>query len=33
VLIFRSNNHNRRRGFHNLGVYHRHVQLTLAKAR
>lgn len=33
VLIFRSNNHNRRRGFHNLGVYHRHVQVTLANAR
>lgn len=29
VIIFRSNNHNRRRGFHNLGVYHRHVQRTL----
>jgi hypothetical protein len=29
VMIFRSNNHNRRRGFHNLGVYHRHVQRTL----
>jgi hypothetical protein len=29
VIIFRSNNHNRRRGFHNLGAYHRHVQRTL----
>ncbi len=29
VMVFRSNNHNRRRGFHNLGVYHRHVQRTL----
>lgn len=33
VMVFRSNNHNRRRGFHNLGVYHRHVQRTLAKAK
>jgi len=26
VIIFRSSNRNKRRGFHNLGVYHRHVQ-------
>lgn len=32
VLVFRSNNHNRRRGFHNLGAYHQHVQRTLASA-
>lgn len=29
VIIFRSSNRNKRRGFHNLGVYHRHVQRTL----
>jgi hypothetical protein len=32
VIIFRSNNHNRRRGFHNLGAYHRHVQRTLRES-
>lgn len=29
VIIFRSSNRNKRRGFHNLGVYHTHVQRTL----
>lgn len=29
VIIFRSSNRNKRRGFHNLGVYHRHLQKTL----
>lgn len=29
VIIFRSSNHNKRRGFHNLGVYHQHLQRTL----
>jgi hypothetical protein len=29
VIIFRSSNRNKRRGFHNLGVYHRHVQNIL----
>ena len=32
VIIFRSSNRNRRRGFHNLGVYHQHLQNTLARA-
>lgn len=32
VIIFRSSNRNKRRGFHNLGVYHRHLQKTLEKA-
>ncbi|HEY8359332.1 MAG TPA: tRNA-guanine transglycosylase DpdA, partial [Ramlibacter sp.] len=31
VIIFRGSNRNKRRGFHNLGVYHRHVQRTLEK--
>lgn len=31
VIIFRSANRNRRRGFHNLGVYHQHVQHILEK--
>ncbi|MBW4504755.1 MAG: hypothetical protein KME57_35720 [Scytonema hyalinum WJT4-NPBG1] len=31
VIIFRSSNRNRRRGFHNLGVYHKHVQQILEK--
>jgi hypothetical protein len=31
VIIFRSANRNRRRGFHNLGVYHQHVQRILEK--
>lgn len=29
VIIFRSSNRNKRRGFHNLGVYHRHLRKTL----
>ncbi|NIE60651.1 MULTISPECIES: tRNA-guanine transglycosylase DpdA [unclassified Burkholderia] len=29
VIIFRSSNRNKRRGFHNLGVYHKHVQRIL----
>ncbi|HRQ58623.1 MAG TPA: tRNA-guanine transglycosylase DpdA [Azoarcus taiwanensis] len=29
VIIFRSSNRNKRRGFHNLGVYYRHLQKTL----
>jgi hypothetical protein len=33
VIIFRSANRNRRRGFHNLGVYHQHVQRILATVR
>lgn len=32
VIIFRSANRNRRRGFHNLGVYHKHVQRILEKS-
>jgi hypothetical protein len=32
VIIFRSANRNRRRGFHNLGVYRQHVQDTLERA-
>jgi len=32
VIIFRGSNRNKRRGFHNLGVYHRHVQRTLDRA-
>lgn len=32
VIIFRSANRNRRRGFHNLGVYHQHVQRILEKS-
>ena len=32
VIIFRSSNRNKRRGFHNLGVYHRHVKKTLENA-
>jgi hypothetical protein len=31
VIIFRSSNRNKRRGFHNLHVYHQHVQKTLSK--
>ena len=30
VIIFRGSNRNKRRGFHNLGVYHSHVHRTLA---
>ncbi len=33
VIIFRSSNRNKRRGFHNLGVYHQHVQKTLASSK
>ena len=33
VIIFRSSNRNKRRGFHNLGVYHKHVQRTLENSR
>lgn len=33
VIIFRSANRNRRRGFHNLGVYHQHVQRILEQNR
>jgi len=33
VIIFRSSNRNKRRGFHNLGVYHKHVHRTLENAR
>lgn len=32
VIIFRSSNRNKRRGFHNLGVYHQHVKNTLDKS-
>lgn len=32
VIIFRSSNRNKRRGFHNLGVYHRHLGKTLENA-
>lgn len=31
VIIFRSSNRNKRRGIHNLGVYHRHLRKTLGK--
>lgn len=31
VIIFRSSNRNKRRGFHNLGVYHRHLQTSLER--
>lgn len=31
VIIFRSSNRNKRRGFHNLGVYHRHLRRTLGE--
>lgn len=33
VIIFRASNRNKRRGFHNLGVYHQHVQRTLAQSK
>jgi len=29
VIIFRASNRNKRRGFHNLGVYHKHLHKTL----
>jgi hypothetical protein len=32
VIIFRSSNRNKRRGFHNLGVYHRLLKRTLGEA-
>ena len=32
VIIFRSSNRNKRRGFHNLGIYHKHVQTTIENA-
>lgn len=31
VIIFRSSNRNKRRGFHNLGVYHQHLKNTLER--
>lgn len=31
VIIFRSSNRNKRRGFHNLGVYHRHLNRILER--
>lgn len=31
VIIFRGSNRNKRRGFHNLGVYHKHLHQTLAQ--
>jgi hypothetical protein len=31
VIIFRSSNRNKRRGFHNLGIYHRHLRKTLGE--
>lgn len=33
VIIFRGSNRNKRRGFHNLGVYHQHLHRTLAAQR
>lgn len=30
VIVFRGSNRNKRRGFHNLGVYHKHLHRTLA---
>ncbi|MFT2158573.1 tRNA-guanine transglycosylase DpdA [Pseudomonas putida] len=33
TIIFRASNRNKRRGFHNLGVYHRHLQKTLELSR
>jgi hypothetical protein len=33
VIIFRGSNRNKRRGFHNLGVYHTHVQKILENQR
>lgn len=33
VIIFRASNRNKRRGIHNLGVYHKHVQKTLENSR
>lgn len=31
VIIFRASNRNKRRGIHNLGVYHRHLKNTLER--
>lgn len=31
VIIFRSSNRNKRRGFHNLHVYHQHLHKTLGQ--
>lgn len=31
VIIFRASNRNKRRGIHNLGVYHRHLKNTLGR--
>lgn len=33
VIIFRSSNRNKRRGFHNLSVYHNHLKKTLERTR
>lgn len=33
VIIFRASNRNKRRGFHNLGVYHKHLQKTIGARR
>ena len=33
VIIFRASNRNKRRGFHNLGVYHKHLQKTVGANR
>lgn len=33
VIIFRASNRNKRRGFHNLGVYHRHLKKTVENAK
>lgn len=33
VIIFRASNRNKRRGFHNLGVYHKHLQRTVEASR
>jgi hypothetical protein len=33
TIIFRGSNRNKRRGFHNLGVYHRHLQRTLGESK
>lgn len=32
VIIFRSSNRNKRRGFHNLGVYYSHLRRTVGKS-
>jgi hypothetical protein len=33
VIIFRASNRNKRRGFHNLGVYHKHLKRTMENAK